>query len=364
VLRQVAVFQMDSVNVLVRSHYLPLYSRVGPYPPSLLERAAYRAPRELFEYWGHEASLLPVSMQPLFRWRMERAANEARGSVRRIQRERPGYVEAVLAEVRARGPIGAGELDGERSRRSGSWWDWHDAKRALEFLFRSGQVTTSGRRGFERLYDLPERVLPAAVLAAPTPAEADAQRALLLAAARAQGVATERDLRDYFRLGVAETRARLAELVAAGDLATATVEGWRDPAYLDPGARVPRRLAARALLSPFDSLVWERPRCERLFGMQVRLEIYVPAGRRVHGYYVLPFLLGDRLAARVDLKADRRAGVLRAPAAWTHDGERSEAVAGELAAELRLMAAWLGLPEVDAGGRGDLAPHLRAALAA
>jgi uncharacterized protein YcaQ len=363
VLARVAVVQIDSVNVLVRSHYLPLFSRLGPYPVAVLERAAYRAPRDLFEYWGHEASLLPVEMHPLLRWRMLRAANEAWGVVRRIERERPGYVEAVLEEVRARGPVGAGALeDGVRPRRSGPWWDWHDAKRALEWLFWSGRVTSAGRRGFERLYDLPERVLPAAVVQAPTPVEADAQRELLRLSARALGVATERDLRDYFRLGVAEARARVAELVEAGELLPVSVEGWRQRAYLDPAARVPRQVRGRALLSPFDSLVWERERTERLFGMQFRLEIYVPAGKRVHGYYVLPFLLGDALVARVDLKADRAGGVLRVQAAWRQDGHAPAAVAEELAAELRSMAGWLGLERVEAVDHGDLAPHLRRAL--
>jgi uncharacterized protein YcaQ len=363
VLARVGLFQIDSVNVLIRSHYLPLFSRLGPYPTALLERAAYQAPRELFEYWGHEASVLPVVTQPLFRWRMERAAHEAWGGMRRIQRERPGYVEAILEEVRARGPVGAGELEGERPRRAGPWWDWHDAKRALEWLFWSGRVTAAGRRGFERLYDLPERVPPAAVLAAPAPPEADAQRELLRIASRALGVATDRDLRDYFRLGVAEARARVAELAEAGELLPVRVEGWRQAAYLHPAARIPRRLEATALLSPFDSLVWDRARCERLFGMQVRLEIYVPAARRVHGYYVLPFLLGDTLVARLDLKADRREGALRAQAAWSQDGHRQAAVASELAPALRGMAGWLGLDRVEAADRGDLAPALRKALA-
>ncbi|HEY4025928.1 MAG TPA: crosslink repair DNA glycosylase YcaQ family protein [Candidatus Dormibacteraeota bacterium] len=362
VLGRVGALQIDSVNVLVRSHYLPLFSRLGPYPAALLERAAYREPRELFEYWGHEASLLPVASQPLFRWRMARAANEAWGGMRRIQRDRPGYVEAVLEEVRARGPIAASELEEERPRRSGPWWDWHDAKRALEWHFWSGRVTSAGRRGFERLYDLPERVLPAAVLGAPTPSETDAQRELVRIAARALGVATERDLRDYFRLGVAEARARVAELVESGELQPLNVEGWRQRAYLERDARVPRRVEAQALLSPFDSLVWERDRTERLFGMQFRLEIYVPAERRVHGYYVLPFLLGDTLVARVDLKADRAAGVLRAQATWSQDGHAPAAVAEGLAAELRSMAGWLGMQRVEVADRGDLAPHLRRAL--
>jgi uncharacterized protein len=362
VMGRVGAIQIDSVNVLVRSHYLPLFSRLGPYPVALLERAAYRAPRDLFEYWGHEASLLPVAAQPLFRWRMERAAHEAWGGMRRIQRERPGYVEAVLELVRERGPIGAGALEDERPRRSGPWWDWHDGKRALEWLFWSGRVTSAGRRGFERLYDLPERVLPAEVIGAPTPTEPEAQRALLRIAARAVGVGTERDLRDYFRLGVAEARARIAELVEAGDLLPVTVEGWRGTAYLDPAARVPRRVSARALLSPFDSLVWERERTERMFGMQFRLEIYVPAGRRVHGYYVLPFLLDEGLAARVDLKADRAAGTLRVQAAWAQDGHAPDFTAEALAAELRSMASWLGLERVESVDRGDLAPPLRRAL--
>jgi uncharacterized protein len=362
VLGRVGALQIDSVNVLVRSHYLPLFSRLGPYPVALLERAAYGAPRELFEYWGHEASLLPVAAHPLFRWRMERALHEAWGGMRRIQRERPGYVEAVLEEVRARGPIAASELEDERPRRSGPWWDWHDAKRALEWLFWSGRVTAAGRRGFERLYDLPERVLPAEVLAVPTPSEAEAQRDLVRIAARALGLGTERDLREYFRLGAAEARARIAELVEAGELLPVTVEGWRQGAYLDPAARVPRRVSARALLSPFDSLVWDRERTERLLGMRFRIEIYTPVERRVHGYYVLPFLLGDELAARVDLKADRAAGVLRAQATWAQDGHAPGAVAEGLAAELRSMAGWLGLERIEAADRGDLAPALRRAL--
>jgi uncharacterized protein len=359
----VGLLQIDSVNVLVRSHYLPLFSRLGPYPTALLERAAYRAPRDLFEYWGHEASLLPVAAHPLLRWRMERAANEAWGGMRRIQRERPGYVEAVLEQVRTEGPIAASEFESDRPRRSGPWWDWHDAKRALEWLFWSGRVTAAGRRGFERLYDLPERVLPAAVLDTPPLAEPDAQRELLRIAARALGVATERDLRDYYRLGVGEARTRLAELVEAGELRPVTVDGWRQQAYLHPDARVPRRVEARALLSPFDSLVWERDRTERIFGMQFRLEIYVPPGKRVHGYYVLPFLLGDALVARVDLKADRAAGVLRAQATWRQDGHSPGVVADALAAELRSMAGWLGLERVEAADRGDLAPQLSQALA-
>jgi uncharacterized protein YcaQ len=332
----------------VRAHELPPFSRLGPYPRDLLTRAAGTAPRRLFEYWGHEASLLPVELQPLLRWRMQRAADDAWGGMRRIAREQPGLVERVLEEVRARGPLAASDLADERPRRSGPWWDWSDAKRAMEYLFWSGQVTAARRTtSFERLYDLPERVLPRAILATPTPTVEDAQRELVRVAARATGVAAERDLRDYFRLPTADARARVAELVEAGELVPVEVEGWgRTQAFLHREARVPRRVDARALVGPFDSLVWERSRVERLFGLRFRIEIYVPAPRRVHGYYVLPFLLGDRLIARVDLKADRRAGVLRVPAAHAEPGAPAHTHEA-LRAELHALAAWLGLERAE-----------------
>jgi uncharacterized protein YcaQ len=358
VLDRVGLFQIDSVNVLQRAHYLPLFSRAGPYPLELLERAAWRAPRRLFEYWGHEASLLPVTTQPLLRWRMERAGEDAWGGIQRVASERPDLVADVLEEVRASGPVAASEvLEHERPKRTGPWWDWSDVKRAFEWLFWSGQITSARRRGFERLYDLPERVLPPEVIATPTPSEEDAQRELVRIAARACGVAAERDLRDYFRLPVAAARARVAELVEAGELWPVEVEGWSAPAYVDPEARLPRSVSARALVGPFDSLVWERPRVERLFGFRYRIEIYVPAPKRVHGYYVLPFLLGDRLVARVDLKADRAAGVLRVQAAHAEPDappETAEALAGELAS----MAGWLELGGVEVERRGDLATPL------
>ena len=362
VVGRVGLFQIDSVNVLVRSHYLPLFSRVGPYPSALLERAAWRAPRTLFEYWGHEASLLPVTTQPLLRWRMAKAAQESWGGMQRVAQERPEFVASVLAEVRARGPLTAGEMEHERPRRAGPWWDWDDLKRALEFLFWAGEVTSAGRRGFERLYDVPERVLPAQVLATPTPEPAAAQRELVRIAARATGVATEKDLRDYFRLGVADARARVGELVEAGELVPVEVQGWRQQAYAVPDLLVPRRVAARALLTPFDSLIWERARTERLFGFVYRIEIYVPAPQRVHGYYVLPFLLGDRLVARVDLKSDRTSGMLLVQAAYAEPGAPPQ-TGEELAAELRLLAGWLGLGDVVVGDRGDLSAGLRACLA-
>ena len=321
VLSRVGLFQIDSVNVLQRAHYLPLFSRLGPYDTALLDRAAFYAPRRLFEYWGHEASLLPVALQPLLRWRMARAEEEAWGGMRRIQRDRPELVAQVLEEVRARGPVAASDvLEHERPKRTGPWWDWSDAKRAFEWLFWSGQITSARRRGFERLYDLPERVLPREVVQTPTPSPADAQRELVRIASRAMGVAAEKDLRDYFRLPVAEARERVAELVEAGELWPVEVEGWTVSGYVHPEARLPRSLHARALVGPFDSLVWERPRVERVFGFRYRIEIYVPKPKRVHGYYVLPFLLGDRLVARVDLKADRAEGVLRVQASHAEPG--------------------------------------------
>ncbi len=341
-LKRVGLLQIDSVNVLERAHYLPAFSRLGPYRHELLDRLSQRAPRRLFEYWGHEASLLPVELQPLLRWRMEAAGSEAWGSMRRIQSERPDLVADVLEQVRAQGPIAASELTERRPRRSGPWWDWSDSKRALEWLFWSGQVTAARRRRFERLYDLPERVLPANVLVAPTPAAADAQRELVRFAAARLGVAAERDLRDYFRLPAADSKLRVAELVEGGELHPVKVEGWgRTQGYLATGATIPRRVDAAALIGPFDSLIWERSRVERIFGFQFRLELYVPAPKRRYGYYVLPFLLGDRLVARVDLKADRDAGVLRARAIHLEDDAPDETLEA-LSGELRSMAEWLG----------------------
>jgi uncharacterized protein YcaQ len=294
---------------------------------------------------------------------MRRAHDDAWGGMRRIARDRPDLVAAVLEDLRDRGPLTAAQLahlDDPRGPK-GPWWDWSDVKRALEFLFWSGEITSARRRRFERLYDVPERVLPASVIAAPTPPDDEAQRELLRTAARALGVATEPDLRDYFRLPSAESKLRVAELVEAGDLHPVTVEGWTAPAYLAPGARVPRRVEASALVGPFDSLIWERPRVERVFGFRYRIEIYVPKEQRVHGYYVLPLLLGDRLVARVDLKSDRAAGALLVQAAHAEPDAPPE-TAEALAAELRRMAAFLGLDDVTVVGAGDLAPALQRVL--
>ena len=361
VVAHTGLLQIDSVNVLVRAHFLPVFSRIGPYPQELVERAAYRRPRALFEYWGHEASLLPVAVQPLFRWRMDDAMDHAWGGMRRVAQDRPTLLRDLLADVAAEGPLTASELaarhDAERPKRSGPWWDWSDVKRALEFLFWSGQVTTATRRGFERAYDLPERVLPRKVIDTATPTREDAQRELVRRAAASLGVASARDLRDYYRLPAAAAKERLTELVDAGELLPVSVEGWRSPAYLHPQARVPRQVRASALLVPFDPLVWERDRTERLFGFRYRIEIYVPAPARVHGYYVLPFLLDEALVARVDLKADRAAGVLRVQGAFGEPDAPPE-TAERLRAELESMAQWLGLSGIEVVPNGDLAHHL------
>ena len=358
---RLGVVQIDSVNVLSRSHYLPFFSRLGGYPREALDELTARR-HAVFEYWAHEASFLPVRLQPFLRWRMAQAEQHAWGNMVRLQRERPGYVAAVFDRVRDGGPLKASELLEPKPHRSGTMWNWHAGKVALEWLFFTGALTARSRTtGFERVYDLTERVLPREILRTPTPDPADAVRELVRTASRALGVATERDLRDYFRLPVAAARTAIAELADAGELLSATVAGWGAPAWLHPAARRPRWIRGSALLSPFDSLVWERPRVERIFGFRYRLEIYTPASKRVHGYYVLPFLLDDRLVARVDLKADRQAGVLRVQAAHGEDGVDRRLVAAALDAELRLLADWLELDDVDVQDRGDLAGDLRRA---
>lgn len=371
----VGLLQLDSVNVFLRSHYMPAFSRLGAYPREALDQLAWHEDkdghtkrarrRDLIEYWGHEASLLPVELQPLLRWRMARADELSWKGVRRIAAEQPQLLEFVLDEVRERGPLRTADLKApERKRKPGEMWSWSEEKTALEYLFYSGQLCAARRVNFERHYDLPERVLPGHVLEAPTPTQEEAQRQLLLIAAKRLGVATEADLGDYFRLPRAESKARVAELVEDGELIVVQVEGWDQPAYVtnERPAGLRRVAKARALLTPFDSLVWARERTERLFDFRYRIEIYVPAPKRVHGYYVLPFLLGDRLVARVDLKSDRQAGVLRVRSAFAEPHADPKEVARELAEELRLLSEWLGLGGVSVERKGDLASMLRKAL--
>ncbi|PAQ03483.1 winged helix-turn-helix domain-containing protein [Mesorhizobium mediterraneum] len=357
VLARTGLLQIDSVSAVVRAHYMPLYSRLGPYPLALLDNAAVTRKRTVFEYWAHEASFLPVETYPLMRWRMERAerGEEMYKGLAKWGRERTTYIEDIYREVVSRGPIAASALEGQKG--NGGWWGWSDAKHAFEWLFWAGRITTASRRGFERLYDLPERVLPPAILSLPVPSPEDAHRELLRISARAHGVATAGDLRDYFRLSPADIKGRIEELVEAGDLLPVRVEGWDKPAYLHKEARFPRKIEARALLAPFDPVVFERSRTERLFDFRYRIEIYTPAEKRQYGYYVLPFLLGERIVARLDLKADRPAGVLRVHAAYAEPGAPTQ-TADELFEELKLMQGWLGLERIEVTPAGDLGQPL------
>jgi hypothetical protein len=364
--RRLGLLQLDSVNVFCRAHYMPLFSRLGPYDMRLLDRIAAhgsgRVDRRLVEYWAHEASLIPVENHRLFHWRMDERDRIWSG-MRRVLTEHQDLIAETLELVRERGPIRARDTGHERkSPTAGEMWNWHEGKVALEALFFTGVIGAWRRINFERHYDLIERILPAELLADIPPRE-QAHRELARLAARALGIATVADLADYWRITPRDLAPRVSELVLAGELIPARVAGWESPAYLWHEARRPRALPARALLSPFDSLVFFRSRTERLFDFHYRIEIYTPEPKRVYGYYVLPFLLDERLVARVDLKSDRQAGVLRVQGAFAEEDVDRTRVARELAAELELCAGWLGLGGgVAVGRRGDLAPALRRAL--
>jgi uncharacterized protein YcaQ len=356
VIDRVGIIQIDSVNVVTRSQYLPFFSRLGPYETALLDRARDKAPRRLVEYWAHEASLIPPQTWALLNFRMKRALSDSWGGMQRVAREQPELVQTVFAEVLSRGPITSRQLETalehDLPRDKSEWgWNWSLVKSALEHLFWSGQISTAGRTSqFERRYAALERVLPKAVAVqsiSPSlrPSDEDGFRQLMLIAAKAHGVGTEQCLRDYFRLKPDQARPALQALVTSGDLIPVSIEGWRRPAYLHRDARIPRAVHAEALLSPFDSLIWQRDRTEALFNFKYRLEIYVPIGQRVHGYYVLPFLYGDTLVARVDLKADRAAHALRAHAIHWEPGAPPEARPA-LDRQLASMASWLGLGAV------------------
>ncbi len=368
-LARTGVLQVDSVNVLQRAHYMPLYSRMGPYDVDLVRRASETSPRRMVEYWAHVQAFMPVDLWPVMRHRMTRYRDGKHkwwGSV--VTDE---LTDSLLLEIADRGPSTARDLDDGLPRTKDHWgWNWSTTRRALDYMFMVGDVAIAGRNSqFEIRYDLPERVIPRAHLEAPTPSEADATRELVRRAARSHGVATARDLADYYRMrqqskpGVGSAQDAVLELVEDGELVPVTVEGVRRPAYLHRDARIPRRIGARALLSPFDPVVWERERTEALFDFHYRIEIYTPAEKRIHGYYVLPFLLGDRIVGRVDLKADRRTGLLMVKGAYAERCAPPE-TAEELAAELERLAGWLGLHTVVVEPRGDLAPALSVAVAA
>jgi uncharacterized protein len=360
------LLQIDSVNIIARAHTLPPFARLGRYSLDDLHHLSYGGrKRAFFEYWAHEASLLPVALQPLFRWRMARAS---RGEgiykgLARFGREQQAFIDKVREEIAQRGPLAAAELEtGSKARpkAAGGWWGWSDSKTALEWLFWAGEITTATRRGaFERVYDLSERVLPKEIVALPTPERRDAIRALMLLSLKAHGIGTEPCLRDYYRLDPADSKPALAELVEAGEAIPVTVKGWTEKAYVPRDVKVPRKTEAHALLAPFDPLIFERDRTEGLFGAYVRLEIYTPAPKRQFGYYVLPFLLGDRIVARLDLKANRQESTLQVLASHIEDHATPTEVAGPLRQELRLMADWMGLESIAVMDKGGLAKALR-----
>lgn len=371
VVSQLGVLQIDAVNVLVRSHYLPPFARLGPYKVKALDELAYRD-HELFEYPGHAASLLTVDHHPLMRWRMEDVRRRSWERSRAyIERERPGYAEAVVAEVKARGPVAWTELtDSGRheptptkyAETSIAWNRWAYGKDVLTMLTLTGDMAVAGRKGFEPLYDLPERVIPADVLAAPTPSEVDAHRELVRRSVVALGVGTPKDIADYYRLPVATTKARLRELAEEAVVVPTRVEGWKDQGWMPSGAKAAKVCDAHALLSPFDSLIWERKRTERVFDFKVSFEIYVPPAKRRYGYYVLAFLMGDAIVARVDLKADRARQTLLVPGAFLEPSNNPKEVAAALAVQVEELATWLGLENIEVGAAGDLASDLRRAI--
>lgn len=351
---RMGLIQIDSVNVLVRSQELPLFARLGPHPRSLISEAT--AAGELFEYWVHEASHVQTAHHHLHRWRMDSVHKWDRYWT--MEKRRPGFIGEVLRRIERDGPIASGDLN-ERVGKKGQWWDWDDGKVALEHLFWSGELTATRRpNDFARLYDLTERVIPAHVLATPTPAEAAARKELLMLAAKHHGVGTMQDLTDYHRQKNPPCKPLLDELVEDGQLLQVQVQGWEKPAYLHPQAKLPRRIDACAFLSPFDPVCWNRERTERLFGFHYRIEIYVPAPKRIYGYYVLPILWGDSLVGRLDLKADRHNSVLLVQGAYAEPGVPQDELAPDVMRELQSMAGWLGLERVHIGNRGDLASTL------
>jgi uncharacterized protein len=373
---RVHAFQIDSVNVLARAHYVAPFARLGAYPVAALDELAYKT-RELFEYWGHAACLMPVSLYPLLRYRMDPRAEWTR---KYMASRRGAYIAKAYAEVAERGPLAAAGLS-DPGQRSGNWWGWSSGKRALEQLYDAGLLAIAGRRGFERLYDVAERVIPRAAREAPAVPREQAMKELIVLSAKAQGVGTADDLAGYFYVGGwqdrrgpepwwprknGKSRARsepiakrlVAELAEEGRLVPVRVDGWREPAYLHRDAHVPKRVAARAFVTPFDSLVWQRPRLERLFGMKYTIEIYTPQAKRIYGYYVCPFVLGETVVGRCDLKADRSRSVLLVQSAHLERGQDARRVLPELAAELRELQRWLGLERIAVARRGALAPRL------
>lgn len=358
VLSTLGLVQLDSVNVCVRSHYMPFYARLGPYPQVELDSWLGRADKH-FEYWAHEASVMPIESYPLWRWKM--ATMQVWKSLRKTLAEHPRLKSDVLRQVRERGPLTIKELDAPRKRNQ-PWWGYGPGKVALEVLFAEGKLTALRGDNFTRRYDVPERSVPASILADRSYDQTGAHRALLISALAHLGVGSARDIADYYRLKMAMAGPLLEELADAGVAERVAIDGWRGPVYLHAAARRPRKVLATSLLSPFDPLCWFRDRAERLFDFHYRIEIYTPKEQRVHGYYVLPFLLDGELVGRVDLKADRKDKRLLVPSAFVEEGQEPERVAGALAQELTRFASWLGLETIEVGARGNLAARLRARM--
>jgi len=346
VIDQLGLLQIDSVNVLVRAQYVPVFSRLGIYDSAVLDALVLKRPRRYFEYWGHEASLLPIDCHSLLRWRMA-DAYQGKGiwnPLKAYAAEKRGEAEALLNRIRDEGPLAASDLAGSKASRG--MWAWSEAKHALEWLFWAGLITATHRRNnFERVYDLPDRVLPSSILQIPTPDVVDAKRKLLARSAQALGVATATDLHDYYRIPSEDLQVPLHQLVDEGTLCPVRVCGWKQQAYLHKNARAGRNIEGPVLLSPFDPMIWCRSRTERLFGFRYRLEIYTPANKREHGYYVLPFLLDGELVARVDLKADRKSGALIVQRLTLEPNAPMNTIE-RLMEELRLMALWLSLSSI------------------
>lgn len=355
VVDQVGLIQLDSVNVFSRTHFMPFFSRLGRYDRDQLDKWLWRS-GEMFEYWGHEASLIPANQHRLFRWRMNEGLTWRR--VVQLEEEHPGYVQDVLRQVEQRGPLRTSDLEEPGVRDADSMWGWSNGKVALEALFARGQVTAQDRPNFHRYYDVPERVLAKEHLDARGPSRAEAMSELLMQAARHMGVATAADLGDYYRVRMPETRPLVERLAGKRELVEVEVEGWDKPGYIHPEAKLPRQARGTALLSPFDNLIWYRPRVERLWDFHYRIEIYVPEEKRVYGYYVLPFLLNGDLVARVDLKTDRKAGVLRVKGAFAEPGVDMTAVGRALGEELELVSVWKGMTDIEVTSNGDLSRFL------
>ena len=346
---RLGVIQIDSVNVLVRSQELPLFARLGNHDRNAIPRATEA--QKLFEYWGHEAAHLPVDLHPLFRWKMDaaRTGKVTHWGLTSFYEENKAFVKRILKHVEKNGPTTSRELS-TRTEKKGTWWDWDEAKVALEYLFLTGELMSRGRGSdFARIYDTTERVLPQRIIDAPTPSEHEARKQLLVRSAVAQGVATASDLADYYRQKLATVKPLIAELVEEGELREVAVDGWTEKAFVYRNAKLPKQLHATALLSPFDSLVWCRPRNERLFDFHYRIEIYTPKEKRKFGYYVLPFMMNGEMVGRVDLKADRAKGILQAHSVHTEKGVKRSVINEALNAELAAMATWLGLEQVQIG---------------